>query len=128
MVYERVEDETDDNGDPCYGIQYRKITDLEGLLASGNTLLLYYYSSMDNRSAEVTAAVEDMAQHYNGKMYVLMLDAMEYKDMMEKYDIDAVPEFVLIRPGQEDSVFGTMSDDYWTVGDVVLWLQSNGIT
>ena len=126
MVYEPVEGETDENGDPYYGIQYRKITDLDGLLVSGNTLLIYFYSSMDNRSAGVTAAVEDLAQLYNGRLYVLMVDAIEYRSLLEKYDINAVPEFVLIKPGQTDNVFGSSSYDYWTMNDVVLWLKENG--
>ena len=127
MVYEPVEDEFDDNGKPFYGIQYREIKDLDGLLVSGNTLLLYFYSSMDSRSGVMTASVEDIAQVYDGKLHVLMLDGMEYRKMLEKYDINAVPEFVLIRPGQQDRVFGSSSYDYWTIYDVVSWLQSNGI-
>ena len=127
MVYEQVEDELDDEGNPCYGIQYREITDLEGLLKSGGTFLIYFYSSMSNESAEVTASMEDVAQLYNGKLTVLMLDAMEYRDLMEKYDIEAVPEYVLIRPGQQDQVFKSSSHGFWTVNDVISWLQSNGI-
>ena len=128
MVYERVEDEIDDDGNPLYGIQYRKVTDLDGLKASGITLLIYFYSSMDNGSAMVTASVEDLALSYNGKLTVIMLDAMEYKDLMDKYEIEAVPEFVLIKKGQADKVFGGMSREYWTVNDVLSWLQENGIS
>ena len=53
---------------------------------------------------------------------------MEYKDLMDKYEIEAVPEFVLIRKGQADKVFGGMSREYWTVNDVLSWLQENGIS
>ena len=127
MVYEPVEDEFDDNGKPFYGIQYREVKDLDGLLVSGNTLLLYFYSSMDSRSGIMTASVEDVAQLYDGKLHVLMLDAMEYRTLLEKYDINAVPEFVLIKAGQKDQVFESSTYDYWTINDVVLWLQSNGI-
>ena len=126
MVYEPVEDETDENGNPFYGIQYRKISDLDGLLASGNTLVIYFYSSMDSRSAQVTASVEDLAQLCSGRLHVLMLDAVEYRTLLEKYDINAVPEFVLIKSGQYDKVFGSSSYDYWTMNDVVLWLKDNG--
>ena len=56
-----------------------------------------------------------------------MLDAMEYRALLEKYDINAVPEFVLIKSGQKDQVFESSTYDYWTINDVVLWLQSNGI-
>ncbi len=126
MVYEPVEDETDENGNPFYGVQYRKITDLDGLMASGNTLLIYFYSSMDNRSAQVTASVEDLAQLYSGRLHVVMIDAVEYRKLLEKYDINAVPEFVLIKAGQNDKVFGSSSYDYWTMNDVVLWLKESG--
>ena len=96
-------------------------------MGSGNTFLIYFYSSMSNEGAEVTASMEDVAQLYNGKLTVLMLDAMEYRDLMEKYDIEAVPEFVLVRAGQTDQVFNSSSYGYWTVNDVISWLQSNGI-
>ena len=128
MVYEPVEDEVDDNGNPFYGIQYREITDLNGLLASGNTLVIYFYSSMDTRGAEITAAVEDLAQYYSGKLHVIMLDSVDHRDILEKYDINAVPEFVLIKSGQPDRIFGSSSYEYWTMNDVLLWLQENGIS
>ena len=127
MVYEPVEGEDDGNGNPLYGIQYRKITDLDGILASGNTMLIYFYSSMNNDSGAITAAVEDLAQAYNGKLIVLMLDAMEYPDMMGKYDIEAVPEFVLKKAGQADKVFDSVSYEYWTLNDVIDWLAANGV-
>ena len=57
-----------------------------------------------------------------------MMDAMEYRDMMDKYEIEAVPEFVIIKAGQQDSIFNNGEYDYWTVNDVLLWLQSNGIS
>lgn len=127
MVYEPVEGETDDNGNPFYGIQYREITDLNGLLVSGNTLVIYFYSSMDTRGSEITAAVEDLAQVYSGRFHVIMLDAVEHRELLEKYDINAVPEFVLIKAGQPDQIFGSGAYEYWNMNDVVIWLQENGI-
>lgn len=128
MVYEPVEGEFDDAGKPYYGIQYREIKDLDGLLSSGNVIMLYFYSSMSSDTTAITALIEDMAQNYSGRLTVVMLDAMEYRTYMDKYEIDAVPEFVLIKPGQADQVFGSLKYDYWTISDVVLWLQSNGVT
>lgn len=128
MVYEPVEGETDENGNPIYGVQYRAIKDTDKLFVSGHTLLIYFYSSMDNRSAAVTAAMEDLSVAYNGKLNVLMLDAMVYRDLMEKYEIEAVPEFVLIKPGQADKKFDCTASDYWTVNDVISWLAENGIS
>lgn len=128
MVYEPVEDEVDDNGNQFYGIQYRQITDLDGLLNSGTVIMIYFYSSMSSEAAAVTAVVEDLAQNYNGRLTVVMLDAMEYRDYITKYEIEAVPEFVLLKPGQSFRKFDSMSYEYWTGTDVVLWLKSNGIT
>ena len=128
MVYEPVEGEFDDEGKPYYGIQYREIKDLEGLLSSGSVIMIYFYSSMSNDTSAITALVEDMAQNYSGRLTVVMLDAMEYRTYMDKYEIEAVPEFVLIKPGQQDQVFGSLKYDYWTMSDVLVWLQSNGVT
>lgn len=128
MVYEPVEGEFDDEGKPFYGIQYREIKDLDGLLSSGNVIMIYFYSSMSNDTAAVTALIEDMAQNYNGRLTVVMLDAMEYRVYMDKYKIDAVPEFVLIKPGQPDQAFGSLSYEYWTISDIAAWLRSNGVT
>ncbi len=127
MVYEPVEGEQADDGSQLYGIQYRKITDLDGLLASGSTFLIYFYSSMEYGSADITAVVEEMAYEYNGKLTVLMLDAVEYKDLMNKYEIEAVPDFVLFRAGKAEGKFGTTSYESWTLGDVILWLQQKGV-
>ena len=128
MVYEPVEGEFDDTGNPYYGIQYREIKDLDGLLSSGNVIMMYFYSSMSSDTSAITALVEDMAQNYSGRLIVVMLDAMEYKTYMDKYEIDAVPEFVLIKPGQADQVFGSLQYEYWTISDVVSWLRNNGVT
>ena len=46
---------------------------------------------------------------------------------MEKYKIEAVPEFVLKKPGQADKVFESVSYEYWTLNDVIDWLGTNGI-
>lgn len=68
-----------------------------------------------------------LAGVYQGKVTVVMLDAIVYREIIEKYNIEAVPEFVLIKAGQEDKVFNSAASEYWTVSDVVLWLQSNGV-
>ena len=127
MVYEPVEGELDDDGSQLYGIQYRKITDLDGLLVSGSTFLIYFYSSMEYSSADITAVVEEMAYEYNGKLTILMLDSLENKNLMNKYEIEAVPDFVLIRSGKTDEKFGTTSYESWTIGDVISWLQEKGV-
>ncbi len=128
MVYEPVEDEVDDKGNPFYGIQYRQIKDLEGLLNSGYVIMIYFYSSMSSEASAVTAMVEDLAQSYNGRLTVVMLDAMEYRDYVTKYGVNAVPEFVVVIPGKGYQSFGSDTYEYWTISDVAAWLKGNGIT
>lgn len=128
MVYEPVEGEVDDSGNQFYGIQYRQIKDLDGLLNSGNVIMVYFYSSMSNEASAVTATVEDLAQSYNGRLTVVMLDAMEYRDYVTKYEVTAIPDFVLLKPGQGYQRFCSDTYEYWTISDVVSWLKSNGIT
>ena len=68
-----------------------------------------------------------MAYEYNGKLTILMLDSLENKNLMDKYEIEAVPDFVLIRSGKTDEKFGTTSYESWTIGDVISWLQEKGV-
>ena len=128
MVYEPVEDEVDDKGNPYYGIQYRQIKDLDGLMNSGTVIMIYFYSSMSSEASAVTAMVEDLAQSYNGRLTVVMLDSMEYRDYVTKYGVSAIPEFVVVIPGKGYQAFGSDTYEYWTISDVAAWLKSNGIT
>ena len=72
--------------------------------------------------------VECVNEEYRkGRLYRLTSEGEGVIELLEKYDINAVPEFVLIRAGQPDQVFGSGSYEYWTMNDVILWLQENGI-
>ena len=74
MVYEPVEGEFDEEGNALYGIQYREVTDLEGLLkVPDTTFLLYFYNSLDSTAWTVTAVVEDIAEAEEGKLVVVAL-------------------------------------------------------
>ena len=127
MVYEPVEGEVDEEGNAMYGIQYREVTDLEGLLkVPDTTFLLYFYNSLDSSGWQITAAVEDIAEAENGKLTVIALDQSQYVDLTSQFNIHAVPDFALVRNYAEISVFGSSQYDVWGAGDVVLWLDANG--
>ena len=127
MVYEPVEGEYDEAGQPLYGIQYREITDLEQLLkVPDTTFLLYFYNALDSSGWGITAAVEDIAEAEEGRLVVVALDQSQYTDLTTTFGIYAVPDFALVRNNAEVSVFGSGNYSEWSVADVVMWLDANG--
>ena len=127
MVYEQVEGEKDESGNPVYGIQYREIKDLDKLLASTDTaFLLYFHASVYGEDGGITAVVEELAERLSGKITVVTLDAGEFSDMVGKHNITLLPEFVLHVSGQADKVFGTSGRGSWTMQQVADWLAENG--
>ena len=129
MVREPIEGETDENGNPVYGIQYREIKDLDKLLASTDIkFLLFFHSSVYGDDTGITAAVEEIAERLDGKIAVITLDATEFNDLVGKYGISMLPEFVLCGNGIEDKVFGTSSRKSWNMQEVVDWLAGNGFS
>jgi len=127
MVYEPVEGEFDEEGNALYGIQYREITDLDGLLkVPDQTFLLYFYNSIDSSGWAVTAVVEDIAEAEEGKLIVIALDQSQYTNLTSQFGINAVPDFALVRNYAEISVFGSANYSSWSVDDIVIWLDANG--
>ena len=127
MVWEPVEGEKDENGNPAYGLQYREIKDLDKLLSSTDVkFLLYFHSSVYGDSIGITASVEEIAERLSGRVAVISLDAGEFNDLVGKYQITMLPEFVLCGYGMEAKVFGTADRGSWTMQEVVDWLAENG--
>ena len=127
MVWEPVEGEKDESGNPVYGIQYREIKDLDKLLASNDTaFLLYFHASAYGEDGGITAVVEEIAERLAGKITVVTLDAGQFSEMVSKYQLKLLPEFVLHRSGAEDKVFGTSDRGSWTMQEVADWLAESG--
>lgn len=127
MVYEPVEGEFDEEGNALYGIQYREVTDLDGLLkVPDQTYLLYFYNSLDSSGWAITAVVEDIAEAEEGKLIVVALDQSQYTNLTSQFDITAVPDFALVRNYTEISVFGSSDYYAWGADDIVIWLDANG--
>lgn len=127
MVYEPVEGEFDEEGNALYGIQYREVTDLDGLLkVPDQTYLLYFYNSLDSSGWAITAVVEDIAEAEEGKLIVVALDQSQYTNLTSQFDITAVPDFALVRNYTEISVFGSSDYYEWGADDIVIWLDANG--
>ena len=121
FVYESVA------GEEEYGIQYREVTDLEGLLASDDTVMIYMYDSLSQAGYGITAGAEDIAQCTWDDMLVVMVDVQQNIDLATKYGVDKVPEFIIVRSGSEVSRFAGYNYEEWTMSDVAVWVSSCGI-
>ena len=127
MVYEQVDGEKDESGNPVYGIQFRELKDLDKLLASTDTaFLLYFHATVYGEDGGITAVVEELAERLAGKVTVVTLDAGEFNEMVGKHQITLLPEFVLHVSGKADKVFGTSERGSWTMQQVAEWLAENG--
>ena len=127
FVYEKIEDDVDEQGNPFYGIQYREITDLTGLLHQKDfPVLIYFYSSQSSDTVGMTAAAEDLAQTLSGRVLTISIDALTHRDIAGNYEIEALPEFILLEKGTVKSSFKSSEYGYWDATDVVEWITSCG--
>lgn len=128
LVWEPVQGETDEKGNPVYGIQYREIKDLDKLLASTDTKFLIYFNSRSygENNTSVTAVVEEIAEKLAGKLTVISLDGGEFNDLLGKYQVSMLPDFVLCGSGMEAKVFQPADTTSWSMQEVIDWLASNG--
>lgn len=123
MSMEKIEDEEEP------GIVYREVTDFNNVTnAADKPVLLYFFSSNSIDSAGVTAGVEDIAQKLDGKILVIGIDIMQHRDIVSRFNVMAVPDFVLIDHGSLKSSFNSINYDYWTTTDVYNWIIEQGIS
>ena len=121
LVYEPVQ------GEDEYGIQWRSVKDLDGILSSGRTVLLYFYNSLSTDRYGITAGLEDIAQACWGEMLVIMIDTLEHGDIEARYGIERLPEFIIIKDHKEAARFEGFNYEVWTMDNVAKWIADNGI-
>ena len=106
---------------------YREIKDLPGVLHQKDfPVLIYFYSSQSSDTGGMTAAAEDLAQTLSGRVLTVSIDALSHRDIAGDYEIEALPEFVLIEKGTCKSSFKSSEYGYWDADDVVEWITSCG--
>ena len=127
LVYEGIEGELDEDGNLLMGIQYREISDLDGLLhQTQKPVLLYFYSSQASDTSGMTALAEDLAQTLSGRLLTVSVDALSHQDLAGEYEIVSLPEFILIEGGKVKDNFNSSEYGYWDARDVVEWISSCG--
>ncbi len=123
LVFEQVEGEEEG----FYGIQYRDVTDLDGLLKQDDVAVcLFFYSSTVTSTSGITPGVEDLAQTLTGRVIFVAIDAFQEAGLSTGYEVEAYPEFILIKGGTRISTFGSSMYDYWDIDDVAAWMNRNG--
>ena len=122
-VWEQVEGE--DEG--VCGIQYRTVTDFNGLTSQSEIpVCLYFYSSSAHGSQSLTAGVEDLAQTLVGQVLFIGIDGVQADEISTAYHVGGYPEFILINSDVRVSTFSGYDYDYWSIEDVSAWMSDNG--
>ena len=118
MVYEDLDDEGS-------GILYREVLDFDKLLEkTDKPILIYMYSSMHPDDTGTTASIEQMAEDYHYVILVISVDLFQASDVADRYEVAAVPEFIIIDSGDEISRFDSVNKQVWYPGEVLDWMVS----
>jgi len=119
MVYEDMDGEGE-------GIQYRRVTDYDKLIAySSVPVCLYFYAGLDSDTSGITASVEQLAETYHGRITFVSIDAQAETDLAAHFEIEALPDFVLLDKGSWIASFSSYSGKTWTASDLEEWITAN---
>lgn len=123
MVYEDMDGEGE-------GIQYRRVTDYDKLIAySPVPVCLYFYAGLDSDTSGITASVEQLAETYHDRILFVSVDAQAQTDLAAHFEIDALPDFILLDNGSWTASFSSYDGKIWTAADLEEWITaSNGIS
>ena len=118
MVYEDMDGEGK-------GIQYREVTDYDKMIAySPVPVCVYFYSSLLPDEG-TTADVEQMAEDYHGKILFVSADVNQEETLAEHFEINAVPDFVILDNGSLKAHFSSADGQQWTSDDLRKWVLAN---
>lgn len=119
MVYE-------DMGTEGLGIQYRMVTDYDKLIAySPIPVCLYFYGGLDTDDSGITAEVEQLAENYHGKILFVSVDAEQNNELASHFELEALPDFVLLENGSLKASFSSFDGKTWTGRDLEEWILAN---
>ena len=116
MVYEDFEGEG-------FGILYRSVTDYSGYVTNAPLpVLIYFYTSMHEDYAGTTAEVEQIAEDYNTQLLVITVNVFREKTIAEHYQVQTVPEFVILKDGKVDQRFDGTTRGSWSQEELRQWV------
>jgi len=116
MVYEDFEGEG-------FGILYRRVTDFTGYVTNAPLpVLVYFYTSMHDDYAGTTAEVEQIAEDYNTRLLVMVVNVFSENTIAEHYQVQTVPEFVILKDGKVDRRFDSTTRGSWSQDELRQWV------
>ncbi|MBN1776288.1 MAG: hypothetical protein JW817_07480 [Clostridiales bacterium] len=116
MVYEDFEGEG-------FGILYRSVTDFGGYVTNAPLpVLVYFYTSLHDDYAGTTAEVEQIAEDYNTQLLVITVNVFREKTITEHYQVQTVPEFVILKDGKVDQRFDGTTRGSWSQEELRQWV------
>ena len=119
MVYEDMDGEGE-------GIQYRVVTDYDKMIAySPVPVCLYFYASPSSATMGAAAIIEQLAETYHGRILFVSVDAELEKDLVSHFQIEALPDFVLLQNGSWTASFSSYDGQSWTGSDLEKWIIKN---
>ena len=68
------------------------------------------------------ASMEQVAEQYHDKVLIIAIDALEEKDLAASYNIEALPEAIMIKDNMQKSRFDGQSKKDWTSQDLANWI------
>lgn len=117
MVFETPEGETEP------GVLYRQVLDLNSLVKTCPMPVCFlFYSGMHADVYGLFASMEQVAEQYHDKVMIIAIDALEEKDMAASYNIEALPEAIMIKDNMQKSRFDGQSRKDWTAQDLANWI------
>ena len=116
------------DGEEEPGVIYREVTDINGIIHQTEIpVCIFFYSGNATDRNGVFAGVEEISERLNGRVLIVAVDIMIHRELVDEYELIAVPDFVLFKNGTKASSFGASNYDYWTMTDVYNWLVLNKV-
>lgn len=117
MVFETPEGETEP------GILYRQVLDLNSLTKTcPMAVCFFFYSGMHADVYGLFASMEQVAEQYHDKVLIIAIDALEEKDLAASYNVEALPEAIMIKDNMQKSRFDGQSKEGFTSQDLADWI------
>ncbi|MBR5426016.1 MAG: hypothetical protein K6E26_08610 [Clostridiales bacterium] len=124
MVFEVPEEETEP------GVLYRQVTDLTELAKNcPMSVCFFFYSSMRADTYGMFACMEQVTEQYHDKVLIVAIDALSEKELAAAYNVEALPEAIIIKDNMQKSRFdGQSREEGWTAQDLADWVVSEAQT
>jgi Thioredoxin domain-containing protein len=120
MVFETPEGEEEP------GILYRQVMDLNALVKNcPMAVCFFFYSGMHADVYGMFACMEQVAEQYHDQVLIVTIDALAEKDLAAAYNVEALPEAIIIKDNMQKSRFdGQSREKGWTAQDLANWVVS----